>query len=187
MRTAVEGRVPVAGRAPRGDRRTAVALVVLGLAVYNLNCRVIQDGDTTPARLLPFALWRGSLDLDSMADLATQVPPGKPYDEPYWLWRSPGGHLYSKYPIVTPVVVAPLYAPAMAYLAWRGWESWRLRNASLRMEKIADSLLAALSVGLFYLRARRQAPRNRAILAALAYGFATNTWVTSSQALWQHG
>jgi hypothetical protein len=187
MRNAVEGRVPVAGRAPRGDRRAALALVVLVLAVYNLNFRVIEDGDTTPARLLPFALWRGSFDLDSMAGLATRVPPGKPYDEPYWLWRSPAGHLYSKYPIVTPVLVAPLYAPAVAFLARRGWEVWRLENTSLRMEKIAASLLAALSVGLFYLLARRQAAPNRALLAALAYGFATNTWVTSSQALWQHG
>jgi hypothetical protein len=113
MQTAVEGRVPVAGRAPCGDRRAAFALVVLALAVYNLNFRVIQDGDTVPARLLPFALWRGSFDLDSMAGLATRVPPGKPYDEPYWLWRSPAGHLFPKYPIVTPVLVAPLYAPAV--------------------------------------------------------------------------
>jgi hypothetical protein len=178
---------PPAAR-PRADRRTAVLLVLAALAVYNLNFRVIQDGDTVPARLLPFALWRaGSVNLDSVAGLASTVPPGKPYHEAYWLHRSPAGHLYGTYPIVTPVLVAPLYAPAAAYLAWRGWEPWRLQNTSLRMEKLAASLLAALSVGLFYLLARRAAGPPRALLAAVAYGFATGTWVISGQALWLHG
>jgi hypothetical protein len=142
---------PPAAR-PHPDRRAAVLLVLAALVVYNLNFRVIQDGDTVPARLLPFSLWRsGSVNLDSVAGLASTVPPGKPHHEAYWLHRSPAGHLYGTYPIVTPVLVAPLYAPAAAYLAWRGWEPWRLQNASLRMEKLAASLLAALSVGLFYL------------------------------------
>ena len=177
-----------AGSGTNLDRRTAVLLVLAALAVYNLNFRVIQDGDTVPARLLPFALWRaGSVNLDSVAGLASTVPPGKPYHEAYWLHRSPAGHLYGTYPIVTPVLVAPLYAPAAAYLAWRGWEPWRLQNASLRMEKLAASLLAALSVGLFYLLARRAAGPARALLAAVAYGFATGTWVISGQALWLHG
>jgi hypothetical protein len=170
------------------DRRAALTLAVLAFAVYNLNCRVIQDGDTVSARLLPFALWRtGSLSLDSVAELATLVPPGRPYKEAYWLWRSPGGHLYTRYPVVTPVLVAPLYAPAVAYLAWQGWDSWRLENTSLRMEKLAASLVAALSVGLFYLLARRHAERPRAFLAATAYGFGSATWAISGQALWQHG
>ncbi len=172
----------------RADRRAALALVVLALAVYNLNFRVIQDGDTVTARLLPFALWRtGSVNLDAVAELAATVPPGKPYHEAYYLWHSPDGHLYTKYPIVTPVILSPLYAPAVAFLAWQGWEQWRLQNTSLRMEKLAASLVAALSVGLFYLLARRQAERPRALLAAVAYGFATTTWVISSQALWLHG
>jgi hypothetical protein len=172
----------------RADRRTAALLALAALAVYNLNFRVIQDGDTVPARLLPFAIWRaGSVNLDSVAGLAATVPPGKPYHEAYWLHRSAAGHLYGTYPIVTPVLVAPLYAPAAAWLSWRGWEPWRLQNTSLRMEKLAASLLAALSVGLFYLLARRAAGRPRAILATVAYGFATGTWVISGQALWLHG
>jgi len=179
---------PDAGAHARTDRRTAVLLVLAALVVYNLNFRVIQDGDTVPARLLPLSLWRsGSLNLDSVAGLAAAVPPGKPYHEPYWLHRSAAGHLYGTYPIVTPVLVAPLYAPAAAYLAWRGWEPWRLQNTSLRMEKLAASLLAALSVGLFYLLARRATGPPRALVAAVAYGFATGTWVISGQALWLHG
>jgi hypothetical protein len=174
--------------AARAERRTAVLLALAALVVYNLNFRVIQDGDTVPARLLPYALWRAaSVSLDAVAELATTVPPGKPSDVAYWIYRSPAGHLYGTYPIVTPVLVAPLYAPAVAYLDWRGWEPWRLQNTSLRMEKLAASVVAALSVGLFYLLVVRAAGRSRAILAAVAYGFATGTWVISSQALWLHG
>ncbi|HVR08643.1 MAG TPA: hypothetical protein VMW75_11400 [Thermoanaerobaculia bacterium] len=177
---------PGAGR--RAEWRTAVLLTLAALVVYNLNFRVIQDGDTVPARLLPLALWRaGSVNLDPVAALASIVPPGKPYHDAYWLYRSPAGHLYSTYPIVTPLLVAPLYAPAVAFLDWRGWEPWRLQNTSLRMEKLAASLLAATSVGLFFLLAGRTAVRPRAVLAAVAYGFATETWVISSQALWLHG
>ena len=46
--------------------------------------------------------------LDSLPDLAQAVESKRHYDRPYWLWRSPGGHLLSMYPVVTPVLVAPL-------------------------------------------------------------------------------
>jgi hypothetical protein len=175
------------GDCRRADRRIAVGLILLAFAVYNLNFRVIQDGDTVPTRLLPFAIWRsGSVSLDAVAELATVVPPGKPYHDAYWLARR-GGHLYSTYPIVAPLLLAPLYAPAVGYLAWAGWEPWRLQNTSLRMEKLIASLVAALSVGLFYVLARRRVERSPALLGAIAYGFATGTWAISSQALWVHG
>jgi hypothetical protein len=171
----------------RADRRIAVGLILLAFAVYNLNCRVIQDGDTVPTRLLPFAIWRsGRVSLDAVGEMATRVPPGKAYHDAYWLARR-GGHLYSTYPIVAPVLLAPLYAPAVGYLAWAGWEPWRIQNTSLRMEKLVAALVAALSVGLFYVLARRRVERFPALLGAIAYGFATGTWVISSQALWVHG
>ncbi len=179
--------VRVRGDCGRADRRIAVGLILLAFAVYNLNFRVIQDGDTVPTRLLPFAIWRsGTVSLDAVGELATAVPPGKAYHDAYWLaWR--GGHLHSTYPIVAPVLLAPLYAPAVGYLAWAGWEPWRLQNTSLRMEKLTAALVAALSVGLFYVLARRRVERSPAFLGAIAYGFATGTWVISSQALWVHG
>jgi hypothetical protein len=183
---------PRAGCLFASDRRAALALAALAFVIYNLNFRVVQDGgDTVPARLLPFALLRhGRTEIDAdgaVSALAAVVPPGKPYTVAYWLWRSPNGHLYSAFPIVTPVLIAPLYLPAVAFLDWRGWDSWRLRNTALRMEKLSASLLCAVSAGLLYRLARRRIDRRRAALATVAYAFGTTTWAISSQSLWQHG
>lgn len=55
------------------------------------------------------------------------------------------------------------------------------------MEKLCAAALAAVSVMLMYLLLRRNAVRSCALLLSLAYAFGTNTWMISSQALWQHG
>ncbi len=69
--SAIAGETQRGGGCGRADRRIAVGLILLSFAVYNLNFRVIQDGDTVPTRLLPFAIWRsGSLSLDAVAELA---------------------------------------------------------------------------------------------------------------------
>ena len=120
------------------------------------------------ARLLPFSLLRThgvALDADpAIAELATAVPPGKPYVVPYWLWQARGGGpRYTAYPIVTPLLIAPLYVPAYAYVRLRGWEPWRLENTALRMEKLASSSIAALSVGLFFCLVRQRLRAGRAV------------------------
>jgi hypothetical protein len=55
------------------------------------------------------------------------------------------------------------------------------------LEKIWASAIAAASVAALWLLLRRLTERKYALWLALVYGFATNTWSTSSQALWQHG
>ena len=161
---------------------------LLALAIYNANFRLIVEGDSRPARLLPFTLWHsGSLTLDSLPDLAQAVESYRHYDRPYWLWRSPGGHLLSMYPVVTPVLVAPLYAPAAAVLWLRGWDGGRIAAWAPALEKVAASSLCALCIGLFYVLLRRHLERRGAVLLTLALAFGTGTWPISSQALWQHG
>ena len=54
------------------------------------------------------------------------------------------------------------------------------------MEKLAASLLAALASVLMFLLLRREG-NPWALPLALAFAFGTNTWMISSQALWQHG
>jgi hypothetical protein len=170
------------------DGRWAAALALLALAIYNANFRLIVEGDSRPARLLPFTLWHsGSLTLDSLPDLAQAVESKRHYDRPYWLWRSPGGHLLSMYPVVTPVLVAPLYAPAAAVLWLRGWDAGRIAAWAPALEKVAASSLCALCIGLFYVLLRRHLERRGATLLTLALAFGTGTWPISSQALWQHG
>ena len=99
----------------------------------------------------------------------------------------PGGHIISLYPVVVPVLIAPLYLPAVGYLHLRGWTDARLDHVARVMEKLSASLVAALSASLLYLLLRRRAAAPIALLLTLAYAFGTTTWVISSQALWQHG
>jgi hypothetical protein len=180
----------VAGSRFQGDGRRALALAALAFTIYNANLRLIVEGDSRPARLLPFAIWHaGSLTLDSLPGLAQAVEKNPHYDKPYWLWRS-GGHLLSTFPVVTPILVAPLYAPAAAVLWLRGWDPGRIAAWAPRLEKLAASSLCALAVGLFYLLLRRPAGRlgrRDATLLAAALAFGTGTWPISSQALWAHG
>jgi hypothetical protein len=97
----------------------------------------------------------------------------------------------SMYPIITPVVVTPLYVlPAW----WISRQSPPLRPYSVgfiltanTMEKLSASLIAALSGAVLFLAFRKIASRNVSLVLALIYGLASNTWAISSQALWRHG
>ncbi|HYN63128.1 MAG TPA: hypothetical protein VES36_00870, partial [Candidatus Limnocylindrales bacterium] len=89
--------------------------------------------------------------------------------------------------MVLPVLIAPLYLPAVGYLHLRDWTDWRLDHVARIMEKLSASLVAALSASLLYLLLRRRVAAPIALLLTLAYAFGTTTWMISSQALWQHG
>lgn len=166
----------------RRDVSTAVILTLISFLVYNANLRLVSAGDNYPARYLPFAiLGYGSLGLDPVAKLVAQ---GRL--DPYWTMEQ-DGHVYSKYPIAAPVLVTPLYVPAVAYLHCRGWTDHRLDQAARIMEKLTSALVASLSVGCMYLLLVRRALCQGAHWLTIAFGLGTNTWMISSQALWQHG
>jgi hypothetical protein len=54
-------------------------------------------------------------------------------------------------------------------------------------EKLAASLIAGFSVAAMYFLLVAFTTHRRALLLAVAFGFGTTAWTTSSQALWQHG
>lgn len=168
-------------------RRDFVVSLLIGLfclLVYSANGRAISAGDTYPARYLPFAIWHhGTLCLDPIEPLTAQGQGSAAY----WIAKVPGGHAISLYPVVVPVLLAPLYLPAVAYLNLRGWVDKRVDFVARVMEKLSASLVAALSAALLYLLLRRRTSVRIALLLTLAYAFGTTTWVISSQALWQHG
>jgi hypothetical protein len=176
---------PCAASTTRGrrDLRASLLIGLVCLLVYNANLRSIGAGDTFPARYLPFGIWRyHSLLLDPIAAITAQGRAGAAY------WMVPTrGHFVSLYPVVLPVLVAPLYLPAVAWLHVRGWTEQRLELAARIMEKLTASLLAAASAALLYLLLRRRAGPRTALLLTCAYALGTTTWVISSQALWQHG
>jgi hypothetical protein len=181
---------PVAAAIPSEARvrdrrlRTSLLLGLCCLLVYNANLRSISAGDTYSARYLPFAIVRyHTLFLDPVARVAAQ---GRG-DAAYWMMHGSGGHMISLYPIVVPLLIAPLYLPAVGYLHLRGWTDARLDHIARIMEKLTASFLAALSVSLLFLLLRRRARTPVALLLTVAFAFGTTTWVISSQALWQHG
>jgi hypothetical protein len=182
-RITVERRVE-AGRpspsVPRPVRRRAAVLLFLAcLLVYNANLRLIGSGDSLPARLLPFAILNhGTIYLDVF---------GPRPDNAYWFSWSRKGRLVSFYPVVLPVLVTPLFVPAAIYLEGVETPAWRFRIVGEMMEKLSASIIASLSVVVVWLVLRRIASPAVALLLALAYAFGTQTWTTSSQALWQHG
>lgn len=175
---------PEAGAGNRDRMRASILIGLCCLLIYNANLRSISAGDTYPARYLPFAILRyHTIFLDPVAKVAAQ---GRG-DAAYWMVHRPDGHIISLYPVMVPVLIAPLYLPAVAYLHVRGWSDQRLDHIAKVMEKLAASFVAALSASLLYLLLRRRAKASIALLLTLAYAFGTTTWVISSQALWQHG
>ena len=183
-------------------KRAALLLGLLCLLVYNANLRCIGAGDTLPARYLPLGIWRhGTLALDPIARLVANGHPSfetwsKDTDSAtpgtlrqtwaYWIIHGRDGRLASFYPVVAPVLVAPLYLPAVVSLDLQGWRQWQVEWFAAVMEKLSASLIAALTVLVVHRLLRRDAGR-WALPLTLAFAFGTNTWMISSQALWQHG
>ncbi|MDX6577716.1 MAG: hypothetical protein QOE96_3669 [Blastocatellia bacterium] len=181
------------------------APLLLGLfcfLIYNANLRQIGAGDTFPARYQPLILWHeGTLGLDANARMVAHghsmiSPRDRPAEldgqvtyfesSTYWIIRTRYDHLASLYPLVTPLLVAPLYVPAVMWLDAHGWEQPNIDRVAELMEKVSASLLASIASVLMYLVLRREG-NPWSLPLALVFAFGTNTWMISSQALWQHG
>ena len=133
----------------RGLRRDIAICVLLGLLsllIYNVNLRAITAVDTYAARYLPFSIWRNhTIVLDPIADAVAQgrkisTPAGDP-DAAWWIREGREGHLISFYPIVVPVIIAPLYVPAVVYLEAHGWDPLLLDHVATNHGKALASLL----------------------------------------------
>lgn len=176
----------------RRDLIVALLIASSAFLIYNANMRTIAAGDTYAARYLPLSIWRHqSLHLDPVADMVAQGRqlPSQPDKTTgaYWIAKGPDGQLVPRYPILLPLVVTPLYAPAVVYLNANDWEPGRVEEVARLMEKLCASLLASLSVGLLYRLMRRRLNMRQAATLTLIYAFCTTTWVISSQAFWTHG
>ena len=176
----------------RWDLTVCLLLGLIFFLIYSANLRSIGAADTYPARYLPLSIWKHhSLTLDPIAPLVAQgraIPSERGQSNiAFWMRKAPTGNIVSLYPIVTPVVVAPLFLPAVAYLDAKGWHPQRVDYVARIMEKFCASLIASMSAMLLYLLLRRRSPPTTAALLTVAYALGTTTWVISSQALWMHG
>ncbi len=154
-----------------------------------------------PARYLPLILWKDrTFDFDANARLIAHGHPrftewNRPsraaskllYFEPstYWMVRTRQHQIASLYPVVTPLLVTPLYLPAVAWLNAHRWEQPQIDRVAELMEKLSASFLTSVTSVLMYLVLPRDC-RRWSLPLALVFAFGTNTWMISSQALWQH-
>src|SRR6516164_9777315 len=187
---ASSGRVNDPARAQHlGDSIAFGCLLLLLFVLYNLNLRTIGWDDTYPTRFLPFSLLLDhSLYLDQWVQPRLARPLG--VHGIYFAARS-HGHWVSTYPIITPVLVTPLYVLPAWWLSRQSPPLYPYSRLFVliadTMEKLSASLIAATSGALLFLAFRKIASRNVSLAVALIYGLASNTWAISSQALWRHG
>ncbi len=153
---------------------TATRLFLLALLVYNANGRQIGAVDTTPSRLLPYSILRnGDFDLDEFGFLHR-------HGVPAYLIQS-DGHFVSAYPPGPAILALPFYlVPVLAAVAPDS-------KVLVDVEKLAASVLTALSVALLYAAINRLEGPKAALVLSLVYAFGTSSLSISSQALWQHG
>ena len=169
------------------NRAFCILLFLLCFAVYNSNLHLIPSPDSDATKVLPLCIiLDGDVYLDRFAAQWINTYWGShPHSVTYRR-----GHWISLYPIVTPILITPLYVP----LAW--WihrynppldSVLVIRLVSL-MEKISASIIAALSAVFLYLCLFQLSGHRRATAMALTlvYAFASNMWVIGSQALWLH-
>jgi len=164
--------------------RRSITLFLVAFAVYNANLRPIPAGDTAPASLLPFViLGEHTFQLDRFRSWYADSQ----HMDPVWFRMGRDGHYYSAYSITLPLLITPLYAPVVKVLNVPHQPPDRILLWARVMEKFSASLIAALSVGLFLVLVEKFTDPQAALLLTVVYGFASQTWSTSSQALWQHG
>jgi hypothetical protein len=165
--------------------RTASLLAVCCFLVYLTSLRCSPSWDTIPARLLPFSILReGNLDLNEFSWLHGSEA------MPYFLQRRGDGKLLSKYPVAAPLLATPVALPALWWLRSHGVsdEDVRFRLATVVVERVTAAVVVAVSVSLLFLAlCTVTTSTTLAVAMTLVYGLGSNTWATSSQALWQHG
>lgn len=159
-----------------------LALFLGAFIIYNLNLRTIRTLDSLPTSLLPFSLiYNHNIYLDQF------VKALQPDGTSLYFWGNWHGHWFSAYPLLLSFMIAPLYWIALNIFSINLNNIKEVLSFALFMEKISASLITALSVAFMYVLLKKMTSNKLAMALSLVYGFATNTWATSSQALWQHG
>ncbi|MBD2127325.1 hypothetical protein NDI39_01240 [Microcoleus sp. ZQ-A2] len=169
------------------QKKITILIFILSITIYLINCRTISSGDSVPNTLLIFNfLENHTFDLDAFRE-SYFVKNGVYYS----FAESQTGHLTSAYPIGVAILTSPLYLIFYIFLkiyhipvnlTHESFEFYRLS-----FEKMAAAITTAISVVFFYLASSLKFKKSVASLSTFIFAFATNTWMISSQGLWQHG
>ncbi len=156
-------------RPPRFAPRVgaALGLAALVFVVLLANGRPIPSGDTRPGERVAQSLASEfDFDLDEFPDVE---PP---------FAREVSGHRVSIYPVLGPLLAAPVFAAAGLV--------FRLDELGLSLAgKLAASLFTAAAAAVMFLFFGRRHGEHAAFAPALLFALGTSAWSTS-QALWQH-
>jgi hypothetical protein len=150
-------------------------LLFLGVVfIYNLNGRTLGAGDTIPASYIPLSILR-EFDFD-LNEFPFLYEPELP-----WFLQRINGRIVSAYPPWAGVLALPVYLlPVVGGLSP---QSPLIHD----LEKLAATLITAVSVVLLLVALRRLTSEKIARCIAIVYAFGTSSFSSSSQALWQHG
>lgn len=156
------------------------------MIIFNLNFRLAAtSGDSLPASLLPFSILNsGSMNFDLFSGYIQTI------SVPY-MFHYLKGHYVSAYPIVTPILITPLYVIPYVLLKLVHYPIDMLNpgfHVIVRlMEKFSATIITSSASILLYLALKEHCSKKIAFISSCIFAFATNTWATSSMALWQHG
>lgn len=160
-----------------------ILFIVLYLAYNTVDGVGMMSADTTPASLLPMALLTNH---NVYLDYATSY-----VSNPDYSYAIPfvQGHYVSLFPIVTPVLVTPIFAISnfLSTIIGNNPSYGDFPFPLIFLSKAAASFIAAFAGVFVYLSGKELFSRRIAILTTFIFAFATTTWSISSQALWQHG
>ena len=173
-------------RLSRSDGIFLIAIVVFACTIYILSPVTTSTDSAWTFHVAASLLRQRNIDLDEYR--------GNMNLEVDYRLREVGGHIYSYYPVATPLLVTPgvwiinkvypLIYPTDFY-TYLDQHAPDTRTAKL--EKIFASGIAAVSAALIYLISRRELGILRALAITFIFVFSTSIWSTASRALWQHG
>ncbi|MCX6842271.1 MAG: hypothetical protein NTX53_08330 [candidate division WOR-3 bacterium] len=173
-----------------------MSLFILVLLVHGFS-RVSQSTDSMWSVHLGLSIMReGDTDLDEYRDAVLNGP--------RYVYEIINGHIYSSYPIGTPLLVAPIVylidlgirwlpqhspGPESSLTVPRSEQGGRVGALAFpwAVERLIASLLVALTAVVMYFVGRQFLNRWLSLLLACVFAFCTPAWSTASRALWQHG
>jgi hypothetical protein len=104
------------------------------------------------------------------------------------------GHIYSYFPIGTPLLASPLtylenrFLPKKNGKSLSSYLSKNIPNVyTTDLAKLDASIIVALAISLFFLIAREELDLFKSIFITSIFAFGTSAWSTASRGLWQHG
>lgn len=154
----------------------------LFIYLTKLNNLTLQSEDFLAIATVPFSIVKeGNLDLNEYyGTLSLAYPqPDDATQTPYYL-KQVGDKYYSSYPMFAGFISIPFYIIPSILNFDISIETIRI------MSRLSASALTAISVGLFFLISQKRLKSSKkTLLLTIIYAFATNTFSTSSQGLWQ--